>query len=330
MTATTLDQLLEPAVELDPSMTVSDLAICLRCDEPGFLRKHDDGWEAVLPHLLVAQPASRRVIDVPRLSVEAVPHDAMLTELPALLDRATLGCSPVVDGPALVGRLDHERLRAWLTSDAESDVVAELSRLRLATQAMLHDLANVLLIVRSGVDDQNSPGACEAFSQSVEILELLRSLHRGAPIASASLDVGEVVARQLPLVRALCRDVARVEVGDLQRVAALCPPALLERTLISFVTNSREAMVDGGSFVRIDVEADQREVRMRVCDGGPGIPDHLVPRLFERGFSTKGSPARGTGLASLREAARGAGGDLRFERGTSGATFVLALRRAPS
>src|SRR5215204_3320300 len=110
MTATTLDQLLEPAVELDPSMTVSDLAICLRCDEPGFLRKHD-GWEAVLPHLLVAQPGSRRVIDVPRLSVEAVPHDAMLTELPALLDRATLGCSPVVDGLELVGRLDHERLR---------------------------------------------------------------------------------------------------------------------------------------------------------------------------------------------------------------------------
>jgi signal transduction histidine kinase len=96
------------------------------------------------------------------------------------------------------------------------------------------------------------------------------------------------------------------------------------------VTNSREAMIaaGGGSLIRVDVDADHREVRLRVRDDGPGIPDHVGRRLFERGFSTKGSRDRGTGLAGLREAARSAGGDLRFERGTNGAAFVLALRRA--
>ncbi len=102
----------------------------------------------------------------------------------------------------------------------------------------------------------------------------------------------------------------------------------VERALVGLVTNSGEATTDAGSVIRIDVEADEREVRLLVTDDGPGVADHLAPRLFERGFSTKGSAERGTGLASLREAARGAGGDLRFERRTSGASFVLALPRA--
>ncbi len=327
MTAT-VDQLLEPAVQLEPSMTVSDLAVRLRGDEPGFLRTNA-GWEAVLPHLLVAQPASRRVIDVPRLSVEAVSRDASLADLPALLGRTRLGSSPVVDGPSLVGRIDHERLRAWLGLNAESDVAEELVRLRRATQAILHDLVNLLISAGMGADEQKNAGALTAISQAVELAMVLRKMHAGAPLPSRTIDVGEIVTGLVPLMVALAGNVARVEIGALERIAALCPAALIERTLISLLTNSREAMIlgGGGSRIRIDVDADDREVRMRVRDDGPGVPDHVVGRLFERGFSTKGTE-RGTGLAGLREAARWIGGDLRFERGTKGATFVLALRRA--
>jgi signal transduction histidine kinase len=329
----TVEQLLEPAVELEPWMTVSDLAARLRLDEPGFLRR-DDGWEAVLPHLLVAQPASRRVIDVPRLSIEAVPLDAIPTDLLALLDRTTPGSSPVVDGTVLVGRLDHQRLRAWLARNAETDVTAELSRLRFATLAMLHELANVLSVIKLAAEKQDDPGAREAVSQAAKLVQLLRSLHGGAPITSTLVDVGEVVTQLHPLARAIALgvvSVARVELGYVEKVAARCPPALLERALIGLVMNSSEATIDSGTLIRIDVDADEREVRLRVSDDGPGLADHLVPRLFEPGFTTKksaGPAARGTGLASLREAARCAGGDLRFERGKIGATFVLALPRA--
>ena len=328
----TVDQLLEPAIELEPWMTVSDLAVRLRFDEPGFLRTAD-AWEAVVPQLLIAQPASRRVIDVPRMSTEAVPHDAILSDLCALLDRTALGSSPVVDGTVLVGRLDHQRLRAWLARNAENDIVAELSRLRFATLAMLHELANALVPVCLAAERQKDPGPREAVSQAVNLVELLQSLHRGAPIASTLVDVGEVVTRLHPLARALAVgvSVARVELGRIENVAARCPPALLERALIGLVTNSVEAAIDSDSVIRIDVEADERAVRLRVSDDGPGVAGHIVPRLFERGFTTKGfagSAGRGNGLASLREAARSAGGDLRSEPGTSGAAFVLALPRA--
>ena len=146
------------------------------------------------------------------------------------------------------------------------------------------------------------------------------------------MDVAEVVTRLLPLARTLSVGLlshAQVELGRLEKAAARCPPALLERAIISLVTNASEATTRSGSVLRIDVEADEREVRVRVHRRlGPGIADHIVPRLFEHGFSTKGSAGRGTGLASLREAARRAGGVLRFEPGASGASFVLALPRA--
>jgi signal transduction histidine kinase len=324
----TVDQLLEPAVQLESSMTVSDLAVRLHGDEPGFLRTNA-GWEAVLPHLLIAQPASRRVIDVPRLSVEAVSRDASLADLPALLGRTPLGSSPVVDGPSLVGRIDHERLRAWLGLNAESAVAEELVRLRRATQAILHDLMNLLVSAGTGVGEQKDAGTQTTILQAVELAKLLRKMHSGAPLPSRTSEVGEIVTGLVPLMGALAGNVARVEIGALERIAALCPPALIERTVISLLTNSREAMIHGGrgGCIYVDVDADDREVRMRVRDDGPGVPDHVVGRLFERGFSTKGTE-RGTGLAGLREAARWTGGDLRFERGTKGATFVLALRRA--
>jgi signal transduction histidine kinase len=308
-------------------MTVSDVAVRLHGDEPGFLRRID-GWDAVVPHLLVAQPASRRVIDVPRVSVAAVPRDASLTDLPALLDCTALPSSPVVDGAALVGRLEHERLRIWLAEHAEGEIAWELRQRRLATLAMLHDISNALIVLGSVLHGERGLGEHEAYLHVVEMLGLIRSLHGGAPIEYTSLEVSEVVARLLPMARALARGLAKVEVGRLDKGAARCAELLLERAITGLVTNSREAMEQRGTVIRVDVEADDAEVRVRVCDDGPGIPDYLVPRLFERGFSTKGSAARGTGLASLRDAARRVGGDLRFERGTAGATFVLVLRRA--
>jgi signal transduction histidine kinase len=330
LSAATVDQLLEPAVELEPWMTVSDLAVRLRMDEPGFLRRHDR-WEAILPHLLVAQPPSRRVIDVPRLPIEAVPHDATLTDLSVLLDGTTVGSSPVVDGTALVGRVDHRRLHAWLAGNADTDLATELSQLRLATLGLLHDLNNILLVMGFAAEEHNDPQAREATSQAAKLVRLLQSLHRGASIGTRSLEVAEVVTRLLPLARTLSLRIfsgAQIELGRLEKGAARCPPALVERAIIGLVTNSSEATIDSGSVIRIDVEADEREVRLRVTDDGRGIADHLVPRLFERGFTTKGSAGRGIGLASLREAARRGGGDLRFESRTSGATFVLALPRA--
>jgi signal transduction histidine kinase len=67
-------------------------------------------------------------------------------------------------------------------------------------------------------------------------------------------------------------------------------------------------------------------VKVSVIDGGPGVPDDLVPVLFERGFHREGSPGQGIGLAMARELATGLGGSLELERAPrKGARFDLTL-----
>lgn len=72
---------------------------------------------------------------------------------------------------------------------------------------------------------------------------------------------------------------------------------------------------------------DHGQVRIRVTDAGAGVPDELVPRLFER-FATGGSAGgTGLGLYLVREIARGHGGDAVYRPPGPGqpATFEIRL-----
>ncbi|MFS8513742.1 MAG: hypothetical protein LOD87_08465, partial [Planifilum fulgidum] len=59
---------------------------------------------------------------------------------------------------------------------------------------------------------------------------------------------------------------------------------------------------------------------------GPGVPAGLIPRIFEKGFSTKPGDNRGFGLAKAKELAEEMGGYLAIERGElGGALFSVSL-----
>lgn len=99
----------------------------------------------------------------------------------------------------------------------------------------------------------------------------------------------------------------------------------LTRVLVNLVKNAAEAMPEGGR-IRISVSERQAEtgsaqqVLIAVEDSGPGIPEELLDRIFDRGYSTRatttaeesGRPAavRGLGLAISRSIVETAGGRL--------------------
>jgi signal transduction histidine kinase len=68
-----------------------------------------------------------------------------------------------------------------------------------------------------------------------------------------------------------------------------------------------------------------RRFRVTVEDHGEGVPDALVPQLFDR--FTRGHDHQGTGLglAIARAYARAHGGDLVYERAGSVARFELIV-----
>ena len=67
--------------------------------------------------------------------------------------------------------------------------------------------------------------------------------------------------------------------------------------------------------IAIEVHADAAAVTLMVSDTGPGIPDDVLPRVFDPFFSTKGSSqAAGIGLTVARAAVEKLGGSIELTR----------------
>ena len=79
-------------------------------------------------------------------------------------------------------------------------------------------------------------------------------------------------------------------------------PVQLEQVLLNLLINARQAMLGkGGSLtVKAMKTDDGAEVRIQVIDTGPGIPEKLLPKIFQPFFTTKGTAkqgeSKGTGL----------------------------------
>jgi signal transduction histidine kinase len=81
-------------------------------------------------------------------------------------------------------------------------------------------------------------------------------------------------------------------------VALETDPFLLSKVLATMVQNALEATGPGGE-VRLDVRLEPEAIAFRAWNAG-AIPSAVVPRLFQRHFTTKGGEGRGQGTFLLR------------------------------
>lgn len=76
----------------------------------------------------------------------------------------------------------------------------------------------------------------------------------------------------------------------------------LEQVLLNLLINARQAMLGKGGSLTVKASRDEEsdELRIQVIDTGPGIPEKLLPKIFQPFFTTKGTArngeSRGTGL----------------------------------
>jgi two-component system sensor histidine kinase MtrB len=121
----------------------------------------------------------------------------------------------------------------------------------------------------------------------------------------------------------------RVELSAPQRILLRCDRRRLDVVVANLVGN---ALRHGEPPVRVHVAAPRDQVSIEVTDNGPGLPDAVLPHVFDRFYKADAArtrtPGSGLGLAIALENARLHGGDLSAGNAEGGgARFVLHLPR---
>jgi C4-dicarboxylate-specific signal transduction histidine kinase len=226
---------------------------------------------------------------------------------------------------ATVGQLAagvvHEINNPLAFVQANLNYLEEQSRARVPLSP--EELAEILQETRGGVE------------RVQQIVTDLRGFSRMDVEEPSECVLADVVSDAARLASLRLKHVARLEV----EVAATLPPVLVVRrrlaqVLLNLLVNAGDALEERGheaSRVRVTGRQQGSRVLLLVEDNGPGFPAHVLPRLFETFFTTKG-PEKGTGLglALSRELVEQFGGTLVAEnRVEGGACLRLELPCAP-
>jgi signal transduction histidine kinase len=187
-------------------------------------------------------------------------------------------------------------------------------------------------------DDATRTRSLEKILAAAQRAEKLTSsvlgLARNRSADPAPTDLGALCDETLVLLE---RELQKYRVGvDRQyeaRGKAMVVGNQVQQVLMNLLTNSRQAMPSGGQVVIRTADNDQTgTVDLSVRDTGAGIPMEMLPRIFDRGFSTKSGPdetgkgGAGLGLSSCREIIEAQGGKIRVESALGrGTLFTLRL-----
>lgn len=225
--------------------------------------------------------------------------------------------------------------------DREREVLRaeQLAAVGQLASGAAHELRNPLTAIkmlvqtmREEADERQLPGQdIDVLSQ--EVLRMERCLQafldfaRPPKLRFGRCALADVVGRTLALLGGRARN-QRVEltfVPPEQPLVIVADADQIQQLLVNLVLNALDALPRGG---KIEVEAgklDADRVRLRVSDTGGGIPEDLLPRLFEPFVSSK-ETGLGLGLVVSRRIAEAHGGTLFGEnRAGGGARFTLLL-----
>ncbi|QCO68015.1 two-component system sensor histidine kinase CreC [Luteimonas yindakuii] len=146
----------------------------------------------------------------------------------------------------------------------------------------------------------------------------------------SAIAVGTLLAQAVDVLAPNGREVCvRCDAAAVAAVEVRGDPFLLRQALRNLVENAVAFSPDGGEVV-VDASVEAGNVRLRVLDRGPGVPDYAQERVFERFYSLPrpdgGSRSSGLGLPFVREVARLHGGAVRlYNRDGGGAIATLSL-----
>jgi two-component system, NtrC family, sensor kinase len=261
-------------------------------------------------------------------------------------------------------RSANEQILAW-TRTLEERVDQKTRELRRAHEHVLlvekmatigkmaavvaHEINNPLSgiltyakLIRKWIDRGEAQGAKRADAEQClsliadesrrcgDLVKNLLTFSRSAPMNRQSTDVNTVIDRSIRLI-APQMEMKGVEVHanlaqDLPRVQ--CDPGQIEQVVLALSINAIDAMPQGGNlWITTRAHGDGGAIAIEVRDDGCGIPDDILPRIFEPFLTTKESgKSVGLGLAVGHHIIERHSGKIEVQsKQGKGTTFIITL-----
>lgn len=237
---------------------------------------------------------------------------------------------------------DEKALEARLI---QSDKMASMGQL---VSGVAHELNNPLtsvvglsefLLEQMDPDDRRHEHVKIIFEQADRAARIVRNLlefARQRPAERADVDLNELTRRTTDLV-AYDLGMRRIDLevsleDDLPTVRG--DRYQLQQVVLNLLTNAVQAVADQASsaprVVRVITEHRDGTVLVRVEDSGAGIPEDILPKVFDPFVTTKGAGGgTGLGLSISYRLVEGHGGQLRVQRlPQGGSAFIMELPAA--
>jgi PAS domain S-box-containing protein len=162
------------------------------------------------------------------------------------------------------------------------------------------------------------------------IIDHMRIFGREAKEEAELIDLRKVVSNALNLMGEQLR-LAGIEV--VTELPDACPfilghTTLMEQMILNLLTNAGDAMTkrDGEAKITLRVFEDDEGLNITVEDTGSGIPEDILPRIFEPFYTTKKmGKGAGLGLSVSYGIVRDMDGAILAENTDSGAKFTITL-----
>jgi len=150
----------------------------------------------------------------------------------------------------------------------------------------------------------------QGLEQMRELVQNLRDFTRLDRSKVVDADINETLKTVIYIARSsIPSRIAIVEqFGALPRIA--CNPGQLNQVFLNLITNAGQAIAEAGE-IRIVTSVADGKIRIEIADNGSGIPDDVLPHIFDTYYTTKPKGVgTGLGLPIARDIVRNHGGEL--------------------
>ncbi|WP_374486357.1 ATP-binding protein [Zoogloea sp.] len=232
--------------------------------------------------------------------------------------------------------LRDSQIKAEAANRMKSEFLASMSH---ELRTPLNGIMGYAEFLRDTSEDTNKEFAGIILDSSHHLLELVNSILDLAKIESGKMELDLSQEELQPLIERIVRThyppaeekglELRVDIAPEAPTEFVCDTTRLAQILNNLINNAIK-FTDKGS-VRVQVGRDGDALRLAVTDTGSGIPEEMLPHVFERfrqvdGFLTRRHQGTGLGLALVQELVKLMGGDVSLtSRLGEGSEFVIRL-----